>query len=125
MWIGIDDTDSARGMCTTYLGAVLILRLRARGFRLTGARLIRLNPNVPWKTRGNAAIALGVEGDPGIAFELACRCVEDLADLPAEGTEPGVAVAEEQVPGWFYEKALRSFCEREEAIGLLEDAGAM
>ena len=50
MWIGIDDTDSPRGMCTTYLGAVLIRRLVARGFNLTEARLIRLNPNVPYKT---------------------------------------------------------------------------
>jgi len=112
-------------MCTTYLGAVLIRRLLARGHRLKEARLVRLNPNVPWKTRGNAAIAIGAEGDPGDAFETACRCVEDLADLPAEGTEPGVAVSERRPPVWFYEKALRSFCGQEEAVGLLEDAGAL
>jgi tRNA(Ile2)-agmatinylcytidine synthase len=125
MWIGIDDTDSPRGMCTTYLGAVLARRLLDRGFRLTGARLIRLNPNVPWKTRGNAAIALEAEGDREIAFETACRCVAELADLPADGTEPGVAVSEEKPPAWFYEKALRSFCGQEEAVGLLEAAGAL
>jgi tRNA(Ile2)-agmatinylcytidine synthase len=124
MWIGIDDTDSPHGMCTTYLGAVLIRRLRARGFGLTEARLIRLNPNVPYKTRGNAAISLEVEGDPGIAFEEACRCVEDLADLPAEGTEPGVAVSETKPPVSFYHKALRSFCEIEEAVAILDAAGA-
>ncbi|MGI6778472.1 MAG: hypothetical protein ACOX7R_10810 [Acetivibrionales bacterium] len=28
MWIGIDDTDSAAGMCTTYIGAVLVRRLQ-------------------------------------------------------------------------------------------------
>jgi tRNA(Ile2)-agmatinylcytidine synthase len=125
MWIGIDDTDSPRGMCTTYLGAVLIRRLIALGFRLKGARLIRLNPNVPWKTRGNAAISLEAEGDPAMAFDETCRCVGDHADLAAEGTEPGVAVSPTQLPGWFYEKALRSFCEREEAVGLLGDAGAL
>jgi tRNA(Ile2)-agmatinylcytidine synthase len=125
MWIGIDDTDSPRGMCTTYLGAVLIRRLLARGFGLTGARLIRLNPNVPWKTRGNAAISLEVEGDPGIAFEMACGCVEDLADLPAEGTEPGVAVSETKPPVAFYHRALRSFCEIGEALEVLDAAGAM
>jgi tRNA(Ile2)-agmatinylcytidine synthase len=125
MWIGIDDTDSPRGMCTTYLGTVLIWRLLARGFGLEGARLIRLNPNVPWKTRGNAAIALEVSGDRDVAFEMACRCVEDLADLSAPGTEPGVAVSEEKPPASFYEKALRSFCEREEAVGVLEAAGAV
>jgi tRNA(Ile2)-agmatinylcytidine synthase len=125
MWIGIDDTDSPTGMCTTYLGAVLIRRLLARGFGLREARLIRLNPNVPWKTRGNAAICLEVEGDPEVAFGMACRCVEDLADLPAEGTEPGVAVSEEKPPVSFYEKALRSFCEREEAVEALDAAEAM
>ena len=124
MWIGIDDTDSPRGMCTTYLGAVLIRRLLARGFGLTEARLIRLNPNVPYKTRGNAAISLDVEGDPGIAFEMACRCVEDLADLPAEGTEPGVAVSERKPPVSFYHKALRSFCEPDEAVAILDAVGA-
>jgi tRNA(Ile2)-agmatinylcytidine synthase len=124
MWIGIDDTDSPRGMCTTYLGAVLIRRLLARGFDLREARLIRLNPNVPWKTRGNAAISLEVTGDPEVAFGMACRCVEDLADLPAEGTEPGVAVSEEKPPASFYEKALRSFCEQEEAVAVLDGAGA-
>jgi tRNA(Ile2)-agmatinylcytidine synthase len=125
MWIGIDDTDSPRGMCTTYLGAVLIRRLLARGFGIRDARLIRLNPNVPWKTRGNAAISLEAEGDTGIAFETACRCVEDLADLPAEGTEPGVAVSEKKPPVSIYEKALRSFCEIGEAVEALDAAGAM
>ncbi|MDD1661155.1 MAG: tRNA(Ile)(2)-agmatinylcytidine synthase [Methanomicrobiales archaeon] len=124
MWIGIDDTDSPRGMCTTYLAAVLVRRLLARGFGLTEARLIRLNPNVPWKTRGNAAISLEVEGDPDVAFEMACRCVEELADLPAEGTEPGVVVSENKPPVSFYRRALRSFCEPGEAVALLDAAGA-
>ena len=124
MWIGIDDTDSPRGMCTTYLGAVLIRRLLARGFGLKGAQLIRLNPNVPFKTRGNAAISLEVEGDPDIAFEMACRCVEDLADLPAEGTEPGVVVSGTKPPVSFYYKALRSFCEPAEAVAILDAASA-
>jgi tRNA(Ile2)-agmatinylcytidine synthase len=124
MWIGIDDTDSPRGMCTTYLGAVLIRRLLALGFDLTEARLIRLNPNVPYKTRGNAAISLEVKGDPQIAFDEACRCVEDLADLPAEGTEPGVVVSDSKPPVSFYQKALCSFCEPDEATALLDAAGA-
>jgi len=111
-------------MCTTYLGAVLIRRLLARGFGLREARLIRLNPNVPYKTRGNAAIALEAEGDPEIAFQMACRCVEDLADLPAEGTEPGVVVSGTKPPVSFYHKALRSFCEPEEAVAVLDAAGA-
>jgi len=49
--IGIDDTDSPAGMCTTYLAAVLIRRLHRAGVRVIEARLVRLNPNVPEKTR--------------------------------------------------------------------------
>jgi tRNA(Ile2) C34 agmatinyltransferase TiaS len=52
-----------QGMCTTYLGAVLARRLIREHMRVREARLVRLNPNVTWKTRGNAAIMLDVEGD--------------------------------------------------------------
>ena len=96
-----------------------------RGFGLTEARLIRLNPNVPYKTRGNAAISLEVVGDSEIAFEMACRCVEEMADLPAEGTEPGVAMSETKPPVSFYHKALRSFCEPDEAVAVLDAVGAI
>ena len=73
MFIGIDDTDSPQGMCTTYLGAVLIRRLVREHMRVHEARLVRLNPNVTWKTRGNAAVSLQVEGDEKTAFEH-CLC---------------------------------------------------
>jgi tRNA(Ile2)-agmatinylcytidine synthase len=63
MLIGIDDTDSPQGMCTTYLGAVLVRRLIQAHMQVKEARLVRLNPNVTWKTRGNAAIAFEVDGD--------------------------------------------------------------
>jgi tRNA(Ile2)-agmatinylcytidine synthase len=55
--IGIDDTDSIKGGCTTWLATEIITELSE--FDLIGPpRLVRLNPNVPWKTRGNAAVAL-------------------------------------------------------------------
>ena len=55
--IGIDDTDSINGGCTTWLATEVIKELSE--FDLIGCpRLVRLNPNVPWKTRGNAAVAL-------------------------------------------------------------------
>ena len=55
--IGIDDTDSIKGGCTTWLATEIIAELSE--FNLIGPpRLVRLNPNVPWKTRGNAAVAL-------------------------------------------------------------------
>jgi tRNA(Ile2)-agmatinylcytidine synthase len=124
MLIGIDDTDSPQGMCTTYLGAVLARRLIRERMRVREARLIRLNPNVTFKTRGNAAIALDVTGDRDHAFTIACTAVEDLADFSCENTNPGVVVVDTPPDPAFYTKAVTDFCQIEEAIELLEAAGA-
>ena len=121
MLIGIDDTDSPAGMCTTYLGAVLARRLIHDHMQVKEARLVRLNPNVTFKTRGNAAIALDVEGDPDRAFDLACAIVEELADFSCEKTNPGVVVAEKRLDPAFYQRAVTDFCEIEEAVDLLND----
>jgi tRNA(Ile2)-agmatinylcytidine synthase len=88
------------------------------------ARLVRLNPNVTFKTRGNAAIALEVTGDPDTAFALACAAVEELADFSCENTNPGVVVADERPDPAFYRKAATDFCQIDEATGLLEAVGA-
>jgi len=125
MRIGIDDTDSPAGMCTTYLGAVLADRLSDAGMVLRDAVLVRLNPNVIHKTRGNAAICLDLQGDPATAFSMACAIVEEMADFSCRDTNPGVVVAEDALPESFYTKAVRDFCEIEEAIALLNKAGAL
>lgn len=125
MWIGLDDTDSPAGMCTTYIGAVLVRRLTRAGLRIAGARLVRLNPNVIHKTRGNAAIAIEAIGDPEKAFALAVACVEELAEFDAAGTNPGVAVSSVRPPPDFYYAALRDYCTVDEAVGVLEAAGAL
>jgi tRNA(Ile2)-agmatinylcytidine synthase len=125
MLIGIDDTDSPQGMCTTYLGAVLARRLIRQGMRIREARLVRLNPNVTWKTRGNAAIALNVDGNADHAFDSACATVEELADFSCENTNPGVVVADVQPDPAFYIKAVTDFCEIDEAVRVLDAAGAV
>ncbi len=61
MWIGIDDTDSRLGGCTTYLCVTIISCLQDQNIHLIGfPRLVRLNPNVPWKTRGNGAVSFQI-----------------------------------------------------------------
>jgi tRNA(Ile2)-agmatinylcytidine synthase len=124
MLIGIDDTDSPQGMCTTYLGAVLVRRLIHDHMQVKEARLVRLNPNVTWKTRGNAAIALEVDGDADRAFGIACATVEELSDFSCENTNPGVVVTERRPDASFYYKAVTDFCEIEEAICILDATGA-
>ena len=125
MRLGIDDTDSPTGMCTTYIGAVLARRLARSGIPVRQARLIRLNPNVPWKTRGNAAVCLEFDGDPEHAFRIACGTVDELAELSCDGTNPGVVATNEDLPPEFYRKAVSDFCELDEAQDILKRAGAL
>jgi tRNA(Ile2)-agmatinylcytidine synthase len=60
IWLGIDDTDSPEGGCTTYL-ALEVFKTLEDWVPMGYPRLVRLNPNIPWKTRGNGAIALRLE----------------------------------------------------------------
>ena len=124
-YIGLDDTDSPQGMCTTYIGALLARSLVHAGMRVTDARLIRLNPNVTWKTRGNAAIALEADGEPDLAFEIACGLVSSHAELACDGTHPGIVVMEHRPGPAFYHKAVQGFCTVEEATAVLSDEDAL
>ena len=55
MLLAVDDTDGKNGGCTTYVITRIISEI---GIDLIGfPRLVRLNPNIPYKTRGNAALA--------------------------------------------------------------------
>jgi tRNA(Ile2)-agmatinylcytidine synthase len=124
MLIAIDDTDSPQGMCTTYLGAVLARKLIREHMQVREARLVRLNPNVTFKTRGNAAVMLDVIGDPGTAFQIASDLVEERADQSCENTNPGLVVTESKPGDAFYWKAVTDFCTVDEAVALLESTGA-
>lgn len=125
MLIGIDDTDSPEGMCTTYLGAILAEKLETAGNTIKAAHLIRLNPNVKFKTRGNAAICLDVLGrNTDEIFSIAKTTIDDLAETEHPGTEPGLVLTELPIPVAFYQKAVTSFCSIEEARSLLEATGA-
>src|ERR687886_125338 len=61
--IGLDDTDSLLGRCTTHMAFKITnyLLKKADIQLLDYPLLIRLNPNIPWKTRGNGAICLRVK----------------------------------------------------------------
>jgi len=88
--VAVDDTDSReRGMCTTYVGARLAERLDAAGGRVRRRLLVRLNPAVKHKTRGNAAVALHVSGvEAEAAFDLAAETVREFAAADDPGPRP-------------------------------------
>lgn len=125
--IGLDDTDSADGMCTTYIAHRLVERLLKTGAAEASdyPRLIRLNPNIPWKTRGNGAVTIPVRTrDPNTAFQEACRAVEEYSEAGRGAADPGVVVSTlEQIPKdikQFAEKALSEVVTRREAVQLMK-----
>jgi tRNA(Ile2)-agmatinylcytidine synthase len=110
--IGIDDTDSDKGGCTTYTATVLFQELLGRGFRPSDFPwLVRLNPNIPWKTRGNGALAVHflVPEDQIEQVEcVALGVVEKTTVASAHGTDPAVVFLKGQVPRVLQEYSTRA-----------------
>ena len=81
--IAFDDTDSRLGHCTTHLGYQVVSALLSEGCTFHRyPRLVRLNPNIPFKTRGNAAVTLDFESErPDHAFETAESLLHALSDV--------------------------------------------
>ncbi|OVE84448.1 tRNA(Ile)(2)-agmatinylcytidine synthase [Natronolimnobius baerhuensis] len=91
--VGLDDTDSReRGMCTTYVAATIARALQREGASVSRLLLVRLNPAVEYKTRGNAALAIHTDASPAVAFNLAREHLSDLAETADERTHPGLVV---------------------------------
>jgi tRNA(Ile2)-agmatinylcytidine synthase len=91
MIIGIDDTDSKKGGCTTYIAALLPERLEGIAKVDASPFLVRLNPNVKYKTRGNGAVAVSVHTEhPDKVREIAIKTVEENAMLDDRNTNPGI-----------------------------------
>ena len=90
--IGIDDTDSPSGMCTTFLAYKAVVLLKRQGVKfLDFPRLIRFNPNIPWKTRGNGAVSLKVRvQNTDKVKEMVRNLVRRYSDTE-NGANPGLA----------------------------------
>ncbi|MBN2065628.1 MAG: DUF1743 domain-containing protein [Candidatus Thermoplasmatota archaeon] len=137
MWIGIDDTDSRDGGCTTYVANILIQQLIDQNIDVIGyPRLVRLNPNIPWKTRGNGAISFQIgkgigtkitigetNHRPLCGYTSAARdsftdeeirnvqhlletIIEDQARMTDENTNPGFVMLSHQPSLTVYEHAV-------------------
>ncbi len=126
MHIGFDDTDSPRKGCTTYIAALLVETIhKLGGSFIDYPNLIRLNPNVPWKTRGNGAICLRIicEGDLQQEIkECVVDAVEEHADLSHNGTDPGVVFLAGDVPSEieaFSQRTISGLVEKDEALSLI------
>ena len=57
--LALDGFDNPFGGCTTHLASLIVAKFIREGYHLVDYPwLIRLNPAIPWKTRGNGAIAI-------------------------------------------------------------------
>lgn len=149
MYIAIDDTDSTSWMCTTYLAKELISALPQHDL-IGNPRLVRLNPAVPWKTRGNGAICLRfgrgggkswdvgeIDGRAVRAFEHGLQpapqnhLIEVAMDLVSEwsmvqeGASPGVVASPRKPDQKLYWQGVRDLITKEEVLEKISAAGAL
>jgi len=125
--VGIDDTDSSRGWCTTYLAYRIAVDLRPEVTVLPYPRLVRLNPNIPFKTRGNAAVCLPVEApDFDVAFERISGKVKELSDVEGGANSGMVMVGEPRATNLaeLYQEALAGVVSPHKVRRLLREMGA-
>ncbi len=118
--IGFDDTDSREGMCTTFLAYKIVEYLKKERVKfLDYPYLIRFNPNIPWKTRGNGAVALKIKTDNPTSIKK--NIIQFIKKYSAikEGANPGLVFYQnEKIPAQFTEfgyRALRSLINRNKA----------
>ncbi len=134
MSIAIDDTDSQYGGCTTHLTGILLSQLRDKAELADYPLLVRLNPNIPWKTRGNAATVLRLwyDGSAEELLDLVWPIVEEYTSPrpPLPGKRPGVVVLEGKpwenpALRWLYSKALSDVVTLDVVEGVIDKAGAL
>jgi len=138
MLLAIDDTDAPSGGCTTRVVLDVLSALPTGVVPRGLPRLVRLNPNVPWKTRGNGAVCLPLgtpdgaraqvgewrgmqvlafpEGDPVAPdADLFARVTAAVRLAAQPGAAPGVALFPHAPSPFGYWAAVRTVVEPGEA----------
>ncbi|MCL6089705.1 MAG: tRNA(Ile)(2)-agmatinylcytidine synthase [Candidatus Thermoplasmatota archaeon] len=126
MFVALDDTDSREGMCTTFLLTEIIRRskLDVIGF----PQLVRLNPAIEYKTRGNGALVVNlakgkgtqtvignfdgreirsyaeVSEEPSVdeLIGLSRDAVMEFSELEDPDTNPGIVISRSRFPQGLY-----------------------
>ncbi len=127
--IGFDDVDSPRGGCTTDLASEIAINWSKRGVKFIDyPNLVRLNPAIPWKTRGNGALSLRVLAE---SYELAKEMCSEVisiaesyvAEFAHPKRSPHVACFIGRVPGELEamgERAVKDVVLIDEALSIVE-----
>ena len=101
--VGIDDTDSPKGMCTTFLCYEIVKFLEKQEIQFMDfPYLIRFNPNIPWKTRGNGAVRLTIRTkNPKKIKSKITQFVANYSDTK-NGANPGLVFFQnKEIPSSF------------------------
>ena len=148
MYIAVDDTDSRTGNCTSYLMTEIVRELSCDIDIIGNPRLVRLNPAVPWKTRGNGALALRIgrgagekkrigriAGNDIFCFPSATEWEPDGNDLidtivpiiernRSDGSDPGLVVSVKRPDAPLYREGVSRIIEKAHVKKELERIGA-
>lgn len=111
--VGIDDTDSNEGMCTTYLTHIIIEELNEHNIFIDDyPRLIRLNPFARYKTRGNGALSfkltLNSKDEVDLVEKVVLDNVEKYSMFEGVNTNPGVIFYEGEITEEMKEYAINA-----------------
>ena len=147
MYIAVDDTDSHAGNCTTYLLTEIMRELSDIDI-IGNPRLVRLNPAVPWKTRGNGSLVLRIgkgigakkqigviSGEKTFCYEKATEWEPDVPELMerlipivqenrSDGSDPGLIISKEKPNASLYREGVSTIIDRERVTRELERIGA-
>lgn len=100
--IGMDDIDSPDGGCTTHFASLIVENLSKLNVEWADyPNLIRLNPGIPYRTRGNGAVALRFRTEQKNIDSIIVmieELVQDYVDREYPNTNPGVIFLEGNVP---------------------------
>jgi tRNA(Ile2)-agmatinylcytidine synthase len=115
--LAIDDTDSSKSGCTTYTLSLIIDEMIKQDSNLNFIgypQLIRCNPNVPYKTRGNGALVLRVKTilTGKKLIEIAKKIIQNQSDEDQETQPIALVLSEKELKGYdfktqFYYLAMR------------------
>ena len=135
MFVAVDDTDSMKGNCTTFLATEIIREFSDLDL-IGNPRLVRLNPATPWKTRGNGSLVMrfgkgtgkkrfiGMIGDRKIFCYDSCtsfepdpemmkdRIIPHILEHHEDDADPGLLISRVKPSQSFYWKGVRTIMDR-------------
>ena len=148
MFIAVEDTDSMRGNCTTFLATEIIRELSPDYDLIGNPRLVRLNPAVPWKTRGNGSLVMRFGKGMGMKHvigeidgktlycydesdyfeynrkEILSRIRPLVEKYHESDADPGLFITDERPDQSFYFRGLFTIMKVEDVLPELERIGA-